>query len=115
MVCTVLDRVTIGQRQRDQVDVDGFTAVSAYQAQGSTQLEDNAVLTPLWRVTYGEPQSVPGFDTSFIGTRMHTRLYMAWSEDTDGFHRSCFPSLTADNPGRQERDAPMRPCSRWLS
>lgn len=90
VACKVLERVTIGQRQWDQVDVDGFTAVSAYQAQGSLQLEDNTPLTPLWRITYGEPESVPGFDTSFIGTRMHARLYMAWSEDNDYFHTYLF-------------------------
>jgi hypothetical protein len=90
VICTVLDRVTIGQRQWDQVDVDGLTAVSAYQAPGSTLLADNTVLTPLWRVTYGEPESVPGFDASFIGTQLHARLYMAWSEDASGFHTYLF-------------------------
>jgi hypothetical protein len=90
VVCTVLDRVTIGQRRWDQVDVDGLTAVSAYQAQHSTLLADNTVLTPLWRVTYGEPESVPGFDASFIGTQLHARLYMAWSEDAAGFHTYLF-------------------------
>lgn len=92
VVCTVLDRATVGQSQWDTVDVDGFSAVSAYQSQakGAAQLDDNTVLTPLWRATYGEPASQPGHDQSFLGTLMHARLYMAYREDADAFHTYFF-------------------------
>jgi hypothetical protein len=83
VVCRHLGRQTVGTSQWDLVDIDGFSAVSAYQsnATGAARLVDNTPLTPLWRVTYGEPRSQPGHGTSFPGTRMHARLLMAFTED----------------------------------
>jgi hypothetical protein len=90
VVCTTGPRTTIAGRQWDVADVDGFATVSAYQATGSTQLVDNTVLTPLWRVTYGEARNVAGYPTSFVGATMHARLYMAFAEDDDNFHTYLF-------------------------
>lgn len=87
-----LGRVTVGTKQWDLVDVDGFSAVSAYQsgAKGAAKLVDNTSLTPLWRTTYGEPRSVEGFDESFFGTMMRAKLYMSFREDAASFSTYLF-------------------------
>lgn len=92
VVCRSLGRRTVGQTQWDLVDIDGFSAVSAYQSEaaGAAQLVDNTPLTPLWRVTYGEPQGQPGHDQSFVGTSMHAQLLMAYSEDATAYHTYLF-------------------------
>jgi hypothetical protein len=119
VACTVLPPVTIGGRRWDQVDVDGFGAASAYQAEGSTQLLDNTVLTPLWRATYGEPASVPGHPTSFPGTRMHARLYMAFRQDAEGFHTYLFGGTVNkafDGPDNARvLDAQMAACAEVIA
>ena len=119
VVCTAQGRVPIGRSLWDLIDVDGFGAVSAYQAQGSTALEDNTVLTPLWRATYGEAESVPGFDTSFPGTRMHARLYMAWSEDAGAFHTYLFGGTVNkafdDRGNPQFLDEQMAACAKVIA
>lgn len=90
---TYAGRTAIGARTFDVVDLDGFTAVSAYQstAAGATRLADNVpVLTRLWRHTYGEPGSVDGHPVSFVPTTMHARFYMTYFEDADAYHTCLF-------------------------
>lgn len=90
--CALLGRRTVGSSAWDLVDLDGFSAVTAYQssAPGAASLVENTVLTDLWRVTYGEPNSQPGRDTSFVGSRMHARLFMAFTEDEEAHHTYLF-------------------------
>jgi hypothetical protein len=88
-VCSVVGERVVGASRWDLVDVDGFSAVTAYTTCPS-DLVDNTPLTRLWRVTYGEPSNVPGGGASFPGTRMRARLYMAFSEDADAFHTRLF-------------------------
>jgi len=92
VVCRYLGRQTVATRQWDLVDIDGFSAVSAYQsdAPGAARLADNTPLTPLWRVTYGEPKSQPSQDTSFPGTSMHAQLLMAYTEDDTTYRTYLF-------------------------
>ncbi|APR87185.1 hypothetical protein A7982_12534 [Minicystis rosea] len=90
--CATMGREKVGRSQWDLVDLDGFSAVSAYQssAPGAAQLVENTILTPMWRLTFGEPESLPGRDTSFLGTKMHARLYMAFTEDEGAYHTYLF-------------------------
>jgi hypothetical protein len=93
VVCQYLGRQTVANSQWDVVDINGFSAVSAYQskASGAAQLVDNTtLLTPLWRVTYGEPRSRSGHDTSFPGTSMHAQFLMAFSEDATTYRTYLF-------------------------
>jgi hypothetical protein len=92
VVCQSLGRRTVGRSAWDLVDVDGFSVVSAYQssAPGAARLVDNTVLTPFWRLTYGEPRDWPGFDTSFPGTSMHARFLMAFSESETAYRTYLF-------------------------
>lgn len=88
-----LGREAVGARSFDVVDLDGFTAVSAYQstAAGADSLEDNVpVLTRLWRHTYGMPGSVAGHPVSFVPTTMHARFYMTHFASADAFHTCLF-------------------------
>lgn len=90
--CSVLGRRTVGKGAWDLVDLDGFSAVTSYQssAPGAAQLVENTALTDLWRVTYGEPNPQPAYEKSFIGSNMHARLYMAFTEDDDAYHTYLF-------------------------
>lgn len=90
--CGALGRHTVGSSQWDLVDLDGFSAVSSYQssAPGAAQLVENTILTPMWRLTFGGPESQPDHDTSFPGTKMHARLYMAFTEDDEAYHTRLF-------------------------
>ena len=83
-----LGRFTVGASQWDLVDLDGFSAVTAYQsdAAGAAQLVDNTFITRLWRATFGEPSSQPGHDVSFPGASMRARIYLAFFEDADAYH-----------------------------
>lgn len=91
-VCRHLGRRKVAESAWDLVDIDGFTAVSAYQsnAEGAAQLVENTPLTPLWRVTYGEPNPQPGYDESFLGTTMRAQILMAFSEDETTFRTYIF-------------------------
>lgn len=87
-----LGRRRVGASEWDLVDVNGFSVVTAYtsNAPGAAGLVDNSILTPAWRLTYGEPNPQSGHDTSFPGTKMHARLYMAYSEDESAYHTYLF-------------------------
>jgi hypothetical protein len=103
-VCRHLGRVEVGNRAWDLADIDGFSAVSAYQsdAEGAGKLTDNTPLTPLWRVTYGEPNPKPGHDVSFVPTSMRAQLYMAFTEDETMYRTYIFGGTV--NKAFGERD-----------
>jgi hypothetical protein len=90
--CQHFGRRQVGSKEWDLVDVDGFSVVSAYQsdAPGAAQLVENTPLTPLWRLTYGEPHPRPGHDESFPGTNMRARLLMAFAEDAETYRTYLF-------------------------
>ncbi|MFT3769391.1 MAG: hypothetical protein QM820_28470 [Minicystis sp.] len=90
--CASLGRQVVGASQWDLIDLDGFSAVSAYpsSAPGAPQLVENTLLAPMWRLTFGEPSRREGHETSFPGAKMHARLYMAFSEDEEAYHTYLF-------------------------
>lgn len=92
IVCSVAGRRIIGASRWDLADLDGFSAVTAYQssAAGAAQLVQNTAATRLWRMTFGEPRSLPGYPASFVGSAMHARVYTAHSEDDQAFHTHIF-------------------------
>ncbi|MEZ4302890.1 MAG: hypothetical protein R3B70_48650, partial [Polyangiaceae bacterium] len=87
-----LGRRTIAQSTWDLVDIDGFSAVTAYEsnAEGAARLVENTPLTPAWRLTYGEPRPRSEYTKSFPGASMRAQLYMAFSEDETMFRTYLF-------------------------
>lgn len=106
--CEHQGRRRVGEREWDLLDIDGFSAVSAYEstAPGAARLVDNTPLTPLWRVTYGEPNPRPGFHVSFPGTRMHARVFMAFAED-DEMYRTYIFGGTANKAFGEQQNAEL--------
>lgn len=78
----------IGSSLWHSVTLSNVTVASAYQsnAPGAQQLVENSMLTPNWQKSFGTPCPRDGFPTSFIPTTLNSALFMAYSEDADGYH-----------------------------
>lgn len=78
-------RERIGTSDWDVIHLEGVDVVSAYVSeQGKEKLEKpSKLLTPIWRIAFGNPHPREAFQQDFLSTRMRAHLLMAFSE-TDG-------------------------------
>ena len=90
--CAQSDAGTVGASRWHYTKVGNVDFVSAYEsdAPGAARLVDNTLLSPTWRLSYGEPAPRPGHTVSFPATRLDAELYIAYWEDATDFHTVMF-------------------------
>ena len=95
--------VEIAGRRWRHVDLLGVEVASSYVSghPGARQLVDNTVVSAMLHEGFGYPDPRPGYDTSFIPTRLDATLHMAYVADDEYFHTLIFGGTAhagADRP-----------------
>jgi hypothetical protein len=82
----------IGSSLWHDAAVGNVDVVSAFKssAPGAAGYSFNSVLTPLWQESFGRPDPQPQPPKSFIGAILEGRFFMAYYEDSEGYHTVMF-------------------------
>ena len=100
--------VTIGDTRWRHLELLDITVASAYIAEPpARQPVDNNLLCGLFRDSYGYPQPVPGYDTSFVAATLDSFQYMAYFETVDDDGVGWFHTLIFGGTVHHGQDAPL--------
>src|SRR5215211_1401195 len=84
--------VQIGTTLWHDAFVGNVDVVSAFRASapGAAGYSFNSILSPLWQESFGRPDPQPQPPQSFVGAILEGRFFMAYYEDSEGYHTVMF-------------------------
>jgi hypothetical protein len=87
----------IGASMWHGLTLRGVEVASTYEsgAEGAARLTTNSIIDDVWRNSFGLPSPQPGWDESFIPTRLVAQVDMAYWEDDAAYHTVIFGGTAA--------------------
>jgi hypothetical protein len=107
---TLTDQVTfqqtterIGNKDWDHVVVDGVKVVSGYAPAGRGLLNNSALLSPVWRETFGGAVTKPTEGVPpFVGTTLQAGMYMSFHKEDGRYRTRIFGGTITDRHKNQD-------------